>query len=185
MHVLRAMSRLGRESPCSVAPGRHRTQAGFSLIEVLVAVGLAGTVIAALAAGILAMLRSTEVTSSQQRLQAAVTSTAESVKSLPYRPCTAGVAAAGGGQAAAPATYDADYAAWPGRWQPSAASGVTSVRVTDVEYWTPASSNAALGSFLPTCPAAGGDRGAQRLTVRVAMSDGATEDAQVVLRRTS
>ena len=184
--MLRALSQLGWESSRPGASRRRRTQAGSSLIEVLVAVGLAGTVIAALAAGILAMLRSSSATSSQQRLQAALTSSTESVKSLPYVACTAG-AAATAGQAASPATYDATYAAWPGRWQPSAAAGVASVRITGVEYWTPASTNAALGSFLPACPAAvaGGDRGAQRLTVRVVMSDGIAKDAQVVLRRAS
>lgn len=185
--MLPALSRLGRESSRRRACRRPRSQAGVSLIEVLVAVGLAGSVIVALAAGILAMLRSSEVTSSQQRLQAALSSSTESVKSLPYLACTAGAAATAAGQAASPTAYDTAYAAWPGRWQPSTSAGVGSVRVTGVEYWTPAATNAALGSFLPACPAAaaGGDRGAQRLTVRVVMADGAAKDAQVVLRRTS
>ena len=48
---------------------------------------LVGTVIAALAAGMLTMMGSTRATAEEQRLQAGLLSLTESLKASPYLPC--------------------------------------------------------------------------------------------------
>lgn len=151
-------------------------QAGFSLIEALVAVALMGTVILAIAAGMVTLMGTSAATSSQQRLQASLTSFTESLKASPYLPCSPG-----GAPPATPAAYTTSFGQWPGRW--SAPVGVARADITGVEYWTPAPNAAALGQFAATCPTAG-DQGAQRLTVRVELTDGTATTGQIVLRRT-
>ena len=162
--------------------GRH-DQAGFTLIEVLLALVLTSVAITAIAAGMLTLMRSSTQTSAQQRLQGALTSYTESLKALPYysqqlaplpaNPCVAG-------QPADVAAFQAAAAGWADRWVPP--DYVTTAEVTNIEFWTPsAPGSASIGTFTTTCPA-GGDFGAIRLTGRVVLSDGGTSTGQVVIR---
>jgi type II secretory pathway pseudopilin PulG len=145
---------------------RARGQAGASLIETIVALVLASVVVLALAGGMLTLMRTSEATSRTQRMQAALTTSAEAVKAASYVDC------------AAPADYDGA----PGVDDPADDVEVT---VTGVEYWdgvpvagTPPAPSL-LGSFVATCPP---DLGAQRVAVRVTL-DGDSDTAQIVKRR--
>jgi hypothetical protein len=144
---------------------RVRGQVGASLIETIVALLLASVVVLALAGGMLTLLRTSDATSRTQRMQAALTTSAEGVKAAVYRDCAVA----------------ADYDAAPGVDDPADDVDVT---VTGVEYWdavavagTPPAPSL-LGSYIGTC---GPDRGAQRVTVRVTL-DGDSDTAQIVKR---
>ena len=153
---------------------RVRGQSGVSLLESLIAIVLVSTVILALAAGFLAMMGATAASSSRQRTDAALTSFTESLKTVPYTPCTAGTSQPGA------SAYQAVYAAWAGRWSPPADAAVSDLSITKVEYWNPAAGTPPrVGAFQATCPAS--DSGAQRLTVSVTVN-GSSDTGQVVVR---
>ena len=144
----------------SARPGRvDGGQQGFALVEALVAVVLAGLLIAALSTGMFTMLRIAGVTSQSQRMATALMNSTESLRATTYRPC-------GASPAPTWARYDADHHADPAAWMPAGGSGIT-VRVSDVDFWSGAGAGG-FGNFVPTCPA-GGDQGRQRLTVTVSM----------------
>lgn len=159
--------------PWRGAPRRvaHGHQAGFSLIESLIAVALAGLLILAVSTAMFTMLRITGETSRSQKMSTALVNSTESLRSTPYRPC-------GANPAPTTARYDSDQVSDPTAWHPQSGSGI-SVTVTKVEYWvgtTPGS----FGGFEPSCPA-GGDQGRQRLTVRVSMTDRPSVSGTVVI----
>lgn len=131
-------------------------QGGFSLIEILICIVLIGTVIMALAAGMLTMVRTTGVTTQRQQIQFALASYTESLKAGPYLTCTPNVAAP------TPASYETKFATWAPMWAPDR-PGMTA-RILNVEYWSESAGPS--GGFVTTCPATG-DQATQRLTVQV------------------
>lgn len=157
--------------------GSRRSDGGFSLIEVLLALGLATLVVLGLAAGVLTTMRSSEVAASRQRREAALTSFSESLKSMPYVECTSGGATASGYLA----TYSVGMSTGA-TWSPAQTSDVADLDVEDVEYWQPAASGASAGTYSANC--AGVDHGAQRLTVSLTVR-GQRVHGQVVLRRST
>jgi type II secretory pathway pseudopilin PulG len=141
------------------------------LIEVLVAVVLAGLVIAAISAGMFTMLRVTGATSHTQRMATALMNTTESLRATAYRPCDSIPAPSS-------TSYDQDHRSDPGAWEPAADSGITA-SVTDVQFWAGAGAGG-FGDFQATCPP-GGDQGRQRLTVTVSMAGRADVTGTVVI----
>ena len=147
---------------------RAGRQGGFSLIEILICVALVGSVILALAAGMLTLIKTNRVTSQRQQIQLALGSYTESLKASEYIACTAGL------PVPTPAEYQANYSVWAPRWVPTKAA--MTATITGVEYWN--DSAAPTGGFAATCPV-GGDASTQRLTVEVTWQ-GRTGTAQVV-----
>ena len=143
----------------SRSKGRRCSQSGATLIEVLIAVFLIGTVIAALAAGMLTLMRSTGSTAEQQRLAASVMSYTEWLRSQAYRDCAA----------------PGDFGTWT---ELPRATG----RVDDVRYWNVAPGANWTSAFADACSS---DQGRQLLDVTVELDGGPTTTAQVVLRRTA
>jgi len=152
-----------RQTPARPARARRRvarrSQSGATLIEVMIAVFLIGTVIAALAAGMLTLMRSTRVTSEQQRLAVGVLSFTEWLRSQDYTPC-----------------------ATPGDFPTWAPLPEVEGRVDEVKYWNVAA-GAAWGDE-PFGTSCGTDQGRQLLDVTVRLAGGRTTTAQVVLRGT-
>ena len=149
-------------------PTSHRmSQSGFTLIEVLIALMLAGVVVLGLASGLFTLIRSTNATMQRQQIQVALSNLGESLKAAPYLPCDDPA------DATVQAYQDA-YDAWGVRWTPPV--GMTA-RIVGVEYW-----DRATRSYVDAATAcAAGDQGAQRLTVQVDFS-GRDGKAQVVKR---
>ena len=137
---------------------RARSQAGFTLAETIVALLLSSLVVLALAAGMFTLLRTTDLTSRSQRMQAALTTAAESVKAEAYVDC---------------ATTTSYAVADP--------EGPATASITAVRHWDATPTGAELGRFGPTCPP---DQGAQRITVQVEL-DGRTVSAEIVKRKSS
>lgn len=168
MRVVRSRARTSVRSQGS--------QSGFTLIEILVCVVLMGTVILALASGMLTLIKTTSATSERQRIQLALGSLTESLKTSPYIPCgsVAGYQASYG-TATTPGT-------WPEAWRPPSGSQIQ-FDVVEVEHWdetptptpTPPSAGFTTSADCPTT-----DQGAQRLTVEVTLPSGRTGTAQVV-----
>lgn len=160
----RPFGRGTRHEGCSRAAAR--SQSGASLVEVLISVMLVGTVVAALAVGMLTMVGATRSTAEEQRIQSALLSFTESLKASPYLPC-------GGSPSPTASAYVSSHASTPQRWTPPA--GMTA-SIDDVEYWHDAGT---YGDYRATCP--GADGGRQRLTVTVRLDDGRRGSAEVVL----
>lgn len=169
--------------------GRHGGQAGYGLIEVLIAIVLMGTVIAALSAAMLTLLATTASTSSTQRMQAALTSYTESLKAGTYLAC-ASTGSPPVGSTPTPAqvqvAHDGDSAAY----RPAAGSGIT-VEVVDVAFLSAASAASpssgptttmvnGVGGYQAQCPSTG-DAGRQLLTVRVTQVGRTPIEGQVVI----
>lgn len=143
---------------------RRAGQAGSSLVEVLVAVVLAGVTVLAIAAGLLTITVAGAGAESRQDLQSALAGYTESLKILPFDECADG--------GAAPGDYQAAEAADPAAFEPP---DRVALQVTRVEHWDPETA-----SFVDHCPSA--DSSAQRLSVRADL-DERTSTAQVVVRR--
>lgn len=135
----------------------RRSQAGATLVEVLIAIALVGILVLALASGMLTLIKTSTETTKQQQVELALGSFTESLKSGPYTKCAGLVAGS---------PYP-DTAAWV----PSQPTMTASL--IKIEYWDKSS-----GSFVSSCPATG-DQGAQRLTVQVDLED-RSSTAQVV-----
>lgn len=132
---------------------------GYSLVEVLVAVLLVGTVLAALAGGMLTMMRATAATSAQQRLEAGVLNYTQVLRSRPYVDC------------APPSSFPT--------WDQDGVRG----RVEAVRYWSVPGGDpwGSTSAFEAGCST---DRGRQLLDVSLELADGAEHaSAQVVLRK--
>jgi prepilin-type N-terminal cleavage/methylation domain-containing protein len=145
------VSAVAGRRPGHAAPS---SQAGFSLIEILITVALAGTVVLGLVAGLLTVSRVRTSTEERQVVDQALGNLAEGVKSLEYEPCS---------PPSSPdaADYESAYDAEPANWSPRA--GMVA-EITDVEYW-----DVGARRFVASCP--GSDRGAQQLTLRVEWRD--------------
>lgn len=143
---------------------RRGVQAGFSLVEVLIAVALAGIVVLGISAGLLFLVRTTADTDARQQVALGLRNTTENLKASPYLPC-------GGPSSPTAAAYQTEFDGWDHGWTPP--QGMT-VEITDVGYWDPAARDFAAG-----CDS--DDHDAQRLTVRVTWR-GHDGTAQVVKR---
>ena len=148
-------------------PSAPSGQAGFSLIEILICVVLVGTVILALAAGMLTLVRTSNGTSQRQQIQLSLGSYTESLKASPYLPC-------GGPVQPTTSNYEAAYGAWPEHWTP-VKPGMTA-QIVEVEFWDETAGPQ--GAFVAACPG-GLDQGTQRLTVQIDWR-GRTGTAEVV-----
>jgi len=160
-------------------------QRGLSLVEVILAIMLIGTVILSLAAGMLTLVRTSASTSERQQVQLALGSITENLLVSPYVPCQF----APTDPAAAAAFHDGRYHAWPGSWVPSL-PGMSAAKITRVEYWNtdpdgnPSTTDGAYRSACPPDPSgvpATRDQGTQRVTVEVSMNGRPPSTAQVVL----
>ena len=149
--AVRAASRL-RARPAAAVPST--AQAGFTLVEILICVVLVGTILLALAGGMLTLARTSNATTQRQQIQLSLGSYTESLKASPYLPC-------GAPTVPAPASYQALYDSWPERWVPTR-TGMTA-RITRVEFWDEAAGSE--GAYVASCP--GMDQGTQRLTVEI------------------
>jgi Tfp pilus assembly protein PilV len=153
---MQGIVQLGRRTHCS-APGRDSGQAGFSLLEIIIAVMLVSMVVLSLATGFLTLVRTNRMTYEQQQVDHATTNYAESLKSVVYLPC---------GPSGTP-----DYGSDASLWTPPPE---VQVSVVDVKYW-----DASTGDYESTCP--NGDTGAQLLTIRAEFRD-RERQAQIVKR---
>jgi prepilin-type N-terminal cleavage/methylation domain-containing protein len=148
-------------------------QSGYSLIEVLISVMLVGTVIAALAAGMLTMVTATRSVSEQQRLEAGVLSFTEWLRAQDY------------GECAGPGYFHGLHPNLPlgaaGRWEWREEDRLTA-RVDDVKYWqNDGPEDGEYGEYGTSCTP-GDDLGRQRLNVTVALDGGPSTTVQVVVR---
>jgi prepilin-type N-terminal cleavage/methylation domain-containing protein len=135
---------------------RRRADAGFSLIETLIAVAISGTLVVGIVSGystaILGSSRHGKVTDTDVLSR----SVAESVEGQAYLPC--------------PATTYSDTASditYPAGWSASAVA-------IDVLWW-----HAATDTFTASCP----DEGLQRVTVNVVSPDGDAVRSLQVFKR--
>ena len=137
--------------------GSRSSQAGATLVEVLIALALVGILVLALASGMLTLIKTSSETTKQQQVELALGSFTESLKSGPYTKCA---------ELGADGQYP-DTAAWVPSQQTMTA------KLVKIEYWDKSST-----SFVAACPASG-DQGTQRLTVQVNF-EGKCSSAQVV-----
>lgn len=160
-------------------------QRGLSLVEVILAIMLIGTVILSLAAGMLTLVRTSASTSERQQMQLALGSITENLLVSPYVPCQFAPTNPG----AAAQFHDAQYHAWSGAWSPSL-PGMSEARIVGVEYWSTNPDNNASttdGAYRTACPpdpsgpSTPRDQGTQRITVEVSMNGGTPSTAQVVV----
>lgn len=134
-------------------------------------VALTSIVVLALAVGLLASVRSSAAADQVQRVDSALGSFSESLRTMPAPPNSPSGCPELGGSDGFRAHYD-DYVSDGRGW---AQSGVTT-EIDDLEFWDPAS-----GSYTAACPASG-DPGAYRLGVSVQV-EGDVASGQVVLSR--
>lgn len=138
-------------SSASRGPGRltsaRRTQHGFGLVEVIVALMITSMVVLSLAAGLVLVVRTTAATSERQRAQTALGSYTEQLKAAPYQPC----ASASDYQAVIPPP-----------------SGEVELVVVGVRYWRVLPTGD--GEFTDSC-SPGSDLGAQHLLVQASLGD--------------
>lgn len=134
----------------TAATHHSRSQAGFSLIEILVCIALVGSVVLAIAYGMLTLMRVNKVTSERQQIQIAIGNFSERLVASKYIVC-----------APAPAAQPSasGYNSLPNLWVPTR-PGMTA-RVTSVEFWDDSANR-----FVGACPT-GTDQQAQRLNVEV------------------
>lgn len=130
---------------------RHQGEAGVGLVEALVALLIAGSVILAIAGGLVTVLRATDSNAQRQELHTALANYAERLKAAPYIEC------------ADPVDPDG-YAGVP--FTPPAGIEVS---LDSVEYWEKLAPGEGPGGWRPTCPEP--DEGAQLLSVSATMGD--------------
>lgn len=172
----------------NVAGPRVRGQRGYGLLEVLIAIMLMGTVLAALSAAMLTLIATTSATADAQRMQAALNSYTESLKAGTYTACgaTGSPPVVHPTAAEVQGAHDGD----PAAFRPAAGSGIT-VSVVDVEFLSSASAALppvsptttmvhGVGSYSHACPVTG-DAGRQRLTVRVSLAGRTDRTGSVVV----
>ena len=135
----------GSPRPCVGAP-----QSGFTLVEILITLVLAGLVVLGIATGLLTLVRSNAATDERQRIDQALGNMSEGVKALVYDDCVAGAEPTA-------ASYQSAYDGASSSWLPP--TGMTA-RVTDVQFW-----NRTTQAFDDACPS--GDQGAQKVTIEV------------------
>lgn len=134
----------------------RRTEHGYSLIEVLIALALISMVVLALAGGLLTLIKITGMTQKRQQMTLALGNSSESIKAMAYEKCLLADA-----NSASASRYAAAYDGWDYRWEPRENMTVT---IVAVDYWDRASESFVSDRSVACAPS---DPGAQRLTVRV------------------
>ena len=146
---------------------RHdiRSDAGFSLVEIVITIGIVGVTFSAILGGLFASITVSALQRKEATADTVARSAAEVVKDSdhnPYSNC------AGTGQYALTGL--------------SVPSGF-SVTITDVAYWNGQPPAGGAVGFQSNCRS---DRGIQRITMAATSTDGqATETVQVIKRRRS
>lgn len=133
----------------------RRSSSGFLLIEVIISVALTSIVILGLAVGMLASVRSSAAADRIQRVDSALGSFSESLRTMEVPATAAGACPTLGGAGGFSAAYDAYVSSGDG-WSHEDVQ----TQITGIEFWDPAA-----GSYVDTCPASG-DPGAYRLDLR-------------------
>jgi prepilin-type N-terminal cleavage/methylation domain-containing protein len=182
-----------REGRSGVVPSRRVPgQSGFTLIEVIIAISLAGILTAALTTGIVFMFRANASLTEEQQLQRVLGNFAENIRSLNYVSCTSPALATGIKQDLARAEYVKDLVDLsvveppnpPGStvlkpaagWRP--VENVT-VEIVDLQFWrATAAPGVAEKTYNSACPD-GRDDGSQLLTLQARIGD-KTATTQVV-----
>jgi prepilin-type N-terminal cleavage/methylation domain-containing protein len=142
------------------------SDAGFSLVEIMIAVAIVGITFAAILGGLLSSITVSAFQRKEAIADSIVRSAAELVKAsgqTPYKNC------------AKPGEYSLKDLSVPSDF---------TVTITDVAYWSwdgqPVPGNYSVG-FTSSCPTP--DNGIQRITISATSSDGqATETVQVIKR---
>jgi prepilin-type N-terminal cleavage/methylation domain-containing protein len=149
--------------PRTLSCGASGSEAGFSLIEILITITIVGVTFTALLGGMLVSITSSALHRKEATADSVARDAAEWVKDSvqnPYRPCNA--------------SYSLNGFTVPSGFSAS---------ITGVEYWngTPPTGGAYSPTFSSSCPSS--DHGLERITVRATSSDGqATETVQVLKR---
>ena len=145
---------------------RHdiRSDAGFSLVEIVITIAIVGVTFSAILGGLFASITVSALQRKEATADTVARSAAEVVKDSernPYNNC------------AGPGAYSLSGLSVP--------SGF-SVTITDVAYWNGQPPAGGAVGFQPNCPSP--DRGIQRITIAATSTDGqATETVQVIKRR--
>lgn len=158
---------------------QHRNQAGYSLLEALVAIMLTSMVILGLAGALLAAVKSSAVADRVQRADSALGSFTESLKTMDYPD--------DGDPATCPtlADFEAGWDSYSDAWEPPAelridkdpVTGEHELEMVGIEHWQPDGTD--MGSYAAACPSAG-DPHTHRLTVEVTIAE-KSRRAQVVV----
>lgn len=143
-----------------------RSESGYLLIEVIISIALTSMVILGLAVGLVTAVRSSTAADRQQAKDSALSSAAESIRSMDY-PTPAGTCPTASEYQAAFDSYVLSGLGW------SAPDAL--VAVDQIEHWDPVS-----GSFGSACPVA--DPSVHRLTLELTFSDGTVRGQTVVGR---
>ncbi len=182
-----------REGRSGVVPSRRVPgQSGFTLIEVTIAIALAGILTAALSTGILFLFRANATLTEDQQLQRVLGNLAESIRSLDYVSCTSPALATGNKQDLARAAYVTDLVD-TGVVEPPSPAGSSvlkpsadwrpredvTVEIVDLRFWrATAASGVTAKTYDVACPA-NKDDGSQLLTLEARLGD-KTARTQVV-----
>lgn len=132
-------------------PDRARGQAGVSLIEVLIGIGVMMPMTLAAVTGLLLAVETSAAAEQRQELEVALTEATENVRSMPYLPC------------ATPEEYQKVYTLWSEPLAAKVTDPSAGPTVTSVSYL-----HRGKHVYIPECT---GDEAAQRIVVRVSAGD--------------
>lgn len=167
-------------------------QSGFSLVEVLIAISLAGILTAALTTGIVFMFTTNARLTEEQQLQRVLGNLAENIRSLDYESCTSPALATGNKRDLARAEYVIDLVDLSVVEPPNPAGSTVlkpaagwrpvdnvTVEIVDLQFWrATAAPGVAEKTYNSACPD-GRDDGSQLLTLQARIGD-KTATTQVV-----
>jgi prepilin-type N-terminal cleavage/methylation domain-containing protein len=145
--------------------GRHdiRSDAGFSLVEVVITIAIVGVTFSAILGGLFASITVSALQQKEASADTVARSAAEVVKDSEHNPYS---------NCAPQGHYSLTGLAPSG----------FAVQITKVEYWDGQPPAGGAVGFQPNCPSS--DHGIQRITIAATSTDGqATETVQVVKRR--
>jgi prepilin-type N-terminal cleavage/methylation domain-containing protein len=140
-----------------------RSDAGFSLVEIVITIAIVGVTFSAILGGLFASITVSALQQKEATADTVARSAAEVVKDSEHNPYS---------NCAGPGHYSLTGLSVP--------SGF-SVSITDVAYWDGQPPAGSAVGFQSNCPS---DRGIQRITIAATSADGqATETVQVIKRR--
>ena len=148
---------------------RARSERGMSLLEVIISIGILGTVMISMMAGVALTARTTSLTRDRATQDSAVTAVTERLRSLPYVTCTSGPDPV---RSSIGAEYDASSV-------PSPNGQTMTVTIDGVAFWS-----ATAKRYQAACPP---DGGAQLVNIKVLFGNPAaplrTVKTSVAMRR--
>jgi len=147
------------------SPARVETEAGFTLVEVLVAVAILGVGVLAVVGGMMTSIKVSAQGQFTADTQTSLRGYAEAVTAAPYVECGA----------LSPSPYTPAATSFP------VPSGQTAT--STLQRWT--GGTAATGSFSATGACSSPDAGIQKITLTVTAADGSSQALRLVKRRTS